>query len=351
MYQKQLISGLTAVTLMVHASLYSWSNGENVAPVQLDNNFPLAYNQQWAVEESYLLLKPYMGNMWYGSKEKFKAEGQKVLDKLKIENPEFEWSSGIRMAFSRYLPNHDDWDFNLTGTYVYSNTNDRTDANPDDNSFFNELLALDKLLLGNKGHFNWRLNYWTVDLCVGRLFKMTSQVVFHPYFGLRGSWQYQQSRLKAVSFSPFDNQEVKGNINNNFWGVGPRFGTHFTFYFEHHFSFLANFAASLLVGRQKLQENDDFKGVTGGLVNVQKTRSHDSFNVIRSNLEGMVGLGWERWVKGGTVRIAPSVAFEGSLWFAMNQIYGNAVGVNNVGQRRHGNLGLMGVTFNFQVDF
>ena len=341
MDRKQLISSLAVAGLLVQSSLCSWSKSGSPNDVVMETNFPLAQNQQWAIEESYLLWKPYMGNMWYGSKEKFEQTGNNTSDHLKVKNPEFEWSSGVRMGISRYLSNHDSWDVNLTGTYFYSTLEDHTDANPSSNLFFNELLTLDPLKLANEGEFNWRLNYWTLDLCVGRLFKMTPQVVFHPYLGLRGSWQYQKSHLKAEK----GNQVVKGVIDNDFWGVGPRFGTHFMYYFENNFSFLANLAGSLLVGGQKIRQSNT------NTIAPQRTRGHDSSNVIRSNLEGMIGLGWEKWVSNHTVRIAPSVAFEGSLWFSMNQIYGLSTTINNTGTRRNGNLGLMGVSFDLQIDF
>lgn len=352
MYQKQLVLGLTAAGLLMQGSLLSWSRAGSPDDMILQSDFPLAQNQQWSVEESYLLWKPYMENMWYGSKEKFENQGLNTSDKMRVKNPEFDWSSGVRLGLSRYLPHHDSWDVGLTATYFYSDTDDHTKTNSNDNRFFNALLLLNPLLSGNKGSFQWRLNYWTTDLCVGRLFKMTPEVVFHPYFGLRGSWHYQQAHLKASKATTVATSSVKGEVSNDFWGVGPRFGTGFTYTFQGSFSFLANFAASLLVGGQKLSENERLTTVTSGTTFLDKSKSHDSLNVIRTNIEGMIGMGWEKWLNNHTVRIAPSVAFEGSLWFAMNQIYGlfNTID-SNVGARRHGNLGLMGVSFDLQVDF
>jgi hypothetical protein len=189
-------------------------------------------------------------------------------------------------------------------------------------------------------------------LGLGRLFAMTPRITFHPSFGLRGSWQYQKSHLSSDLLTGNFDQKIKGSEWNDFWGVGPRFGTHFSYSFESHFSFLANFAAALLAGRQKLRINDTLTSTTtGSPSSITKNKSRDSLSIIRANIEGMVGLGWERWLRNQSVRIAPSVAFEGSLWFAMNQLYSSLSNINNRGTRRNGNLGLMGITFDLQVDF
>ncbi len=357
---------LGAIYLLSQVSLYSWSNignrnhdGMSMPP----ENFPFSQNQQWFTEESYLLWKPYMENMQYGNKDTFtQVDASHFSDKIKVKEPEFEWSSGVRVMIGRYLPNHDLWDIGFTTTFYYTDTDDKTNLNAAKNRGFNPSFFPNFNTPVDSGSFDWRLNYWTLDLLVGRLFNMTSNIVFHPYFGVRGSLQYQHARAKLSLLQEEPSQRTtttgKSSIDNDFWGLGPRAGTSFIYYFENHFSFLANISAALLVGAQKLKENSSRSVVVnaGGVISQQNPnfRSHDSLDVIRSNIEASVGLGWERWLRDNTVRIAPSVNFEGSLWFAMNQLYNfyasNHVS-SNVEQRRQGNLGLMGLSFNLQVDF
>ena len=352
---------ILATSLLSQLPLQAWSTGNNPpqeTPVDNDN-FPFAPTQEWYTEESYLLMKPYMENMIFGNTDTFTQETpSNFSNKIKVKQPEFEWSSGARVTVGRYLPNHDLWDIGLTGTFFYTDTDDSADANPAGGVGFNPSFISSP---ANEGSFNWRLNYWTVDLLVGRLFDMSETTVFHPYVGVRGSFQYQHASGKT-SITNTSGQvpvlsTVKTSIDNDFWGVGPRVGTAFIYYFEKHFSLLANISTSLLVGGQHLKSNNTNAAFTvvGNIPeqNSTKIKSNDSIGVIRSHVEASLGIGWESWLKNNTVRIAPSINFEGALWFDMNQLYNIYAdgGLINVEQRRHGNLGLMGVSFNLQVDF
>ncbi len=357
---------IAAISLLSHLSLGAWSRGNHSqeAAATLPQNFPFSQSQEWFTEESYLLLKPYMENMSYGNKGTLKNPEESVFtNNIKVQEPEFEWSSGVRVAIGRYLPNHDLWDIGCTTTFYYTDTQDKTKANVAADSGFNPSFIPSSPTPRDSGQFNWKLNYWTVDLMVGRLFDMTKEIVFHPYFGLRSSFQYQHAQSQFSQFQGFGvndskSTSAKSSIDNDFWGVGPRVGTAFIYYFENHFSLLANISTSLLVGGQHLKLNAKEKRVAVDGSDVQEvlrtTKSSDSLGVIRSNVEASIGLGWERWMRNNTVRIAPSVNFEGALWFAMNQIYNfyrlDSVSTN-IEQRRQGNLGLMGVSFNLQVDF
>ncbi len=348
-----------AMGVLSQLSLQAWSNGNNPPQEgpEMTENFPFAQTQEWYTEESYLLMKPYMENMIFGNTDSFEqTSGNNFTNKIKVKQPEFEWSSGVRVAIGRYLPKHDLWDIGLTTTFFYTDTNDSANANLSDGVGFNPFFISNPT---NGGSFNWRLNYWTVDLMVGRLFDMSKTTVFHPYFGVRGSFQYQQAHIKTSitnQFPPFSSI-TRATLDNDFWGVGPRVGTAFIYYFQSHFSLLANISTSLLVGAQnlKLKESNASSTVVHDIFQRANTqiKSDDSIGVIRSNVEASLGIGWEQWMKNNTIRIAPSINFEGALWFDMNQLYNlySDNGLVNVEQRRHGNLGLMGVSFNLQVDF
>lgn len=364
--KKNVLTTFAALSLLSHASLYSWSMGNRSQEIEskVPQNFPFSQQQEWFTEESYLLMKPYAGNMMYGNKNTFEqTEDFTYNNKIKVQEPEFEWSSGVRVAVGRYLPNHDLWDIGFTTTFYYSDTSDKTKANAANNVGFNPSFFASLTTLQDSGKFDWKLNYWTLDLMVGRLFDMTETTVFHPYFGLRGSLQYQHAHASAFLFKDSgdgiqSNLNTRSGVDNDFWGVGPRVGTAFIYYFENHFSFLANISASLLVGAQHLKQKvkENLTTIRDGDVSYrfQTLKTHDSLEVIRSNVEASVGLGWERWLKNNTVRVAPSLNFEGALWFAMNQLsnfYPSGSSNTNVQKRRHGNLGLMGVSFNLQVDF
>jgi hypothetical protein len=89
-----------------------------------------------------------------------------------------------------------------------------------------------------------------------------------------------------------------------------------------------------------------------------KTSSDGSSSL--PNIDGSVGLGWERWIRKNTVRVAASFMFEASQWFNANHLYHFEPGHTTVGTQnipvsqpdeQSGNLGLMGFSLNLQVDF
>ena len=114
-------------------------------------------------------------------------------------------------------------------------------------------------------------------------------------------------------------------------------------------------------------------GVTTNQVNKTSTSGKDAHYCVRANLEAAVGLGLEFWTRKHTVRIAPSVMFEGTSWYSANTLFNlsetNIPNASNVSpsnatpyspfatkppvlhEMHTDDLILMGFSFNLQMDF
>jgi hypothetical protein len=211
----------------------------------------------------------------------------------------------------------------------------------------------------HKGEGNWRLNFFTVDLALGRNTFVSSKIAAHPFLALRGVFvnEHDASKLsfeEGATPAVLGDAKFKSKGRNNFWGVGPRIGTDFTYYMQPTWTLLGSFSGSVLLGSYGVHEEMTlFRSI---VPRTNKFTAKDSGFAIRGNLEGSIGLGWEKWFKHRTVRLAPSFVFEAAQWYDMNQRMSlgdlnSAEPTNNQIGRRHGDLTLWGFNFNLQVDF
>jgi hypothetical protein len=364
-----------ALTVM-HASLYAWNSttSEVTAPV----SFPLNSDQQWYTKESYLFWKPFQADIDYGAKSNVTESfipPPNLMDiintDVKTKKPKFDWNSGVRIAVGRYLSNHDSWDISLIGTYFYGDGSDKSHVIPEGENAFSPLFfpqdLFEEFIAPTSNRVSWHLNYYTTDLVFGREFPMTPHLTVHPYFGIRAGFIYQDylNRGDGTFIDQPDGEiefvQYRNHLKNNFWGAGPRVGADFAFQIDSHWSILGNFAAAFLWGQTSVKEKlvaDEILTLIG--LSVTDTplsfRLRDKDQVVRTNLEGSFGFGWEQWVNDHKVRLNPSLVFEGSVWFSMNEIPQLMQEVFTTPPvfetvRRHGDLGLIGATLNFQVDF
>lgn len=343
-------------------------------------SYPLSQDQKWYTTESYLYWKPFQGDLDYGVKSEFTQEFPDATTfsdySIKPKKPIFQWSSGVRIAVGKYFPEHDGWDVSGIGTYYYSSSNQQVKANVEEDKFFNPLFFPDDLadLLDNGtltfNRMSWKLNYLTFDLLVGRNYTIASYLDIRPFFGVRGGFIYQDLRNRGfgvaeISTTQTDSLTYNNHLTNDFLGAGPRVGSDFTYRATKRFSVIGSFAASLLWGQSIVKERLHAKETTNLAPDeVESLMYHlkDKDQVVRTNLEGYVGFGWEGWINNHTVRIAPSIVFEGAIWLLMNQIpqlfnFGSVqlLAPNATpdvqANRRAGHLGLIGGTVNLHIDF
>ncbi len=348
--------------LLLSSEVFAWrgANAANTSAEEPAMNYPLNDNQQGYTRESYLIWKPYEDDIDFADRfvrEDLTDSSTVITDRFK--HPKFEWSSGVRVAIGKYLPNHDQWDLSLIGTYYYNDADRHAKANPRNREGLANLFMPSFTLGSNievSGHL--QMNYFTTDFLIGRYFTLTDNVQLHPYIGARAAFIYQDYHEKLETNSTLTSH-FKFKADHNHLGAGPRIGTDFSYGFGHGWAFLANLSAAFLYGRYTLSEK------LGGfifapLVQPLRYKVKDADTTLRSNIEGSIGLQWEKWVRGHTVRIAPSFQVEFSEWFAVKRWVdthstSSRITANNdlnlQSRRRYGDLGLFGFNINLHVDF
>ncbi len=366
------ITALVAASLasLSTQTLWSWGqpripSSDTAQPSINQDVFPLNNEQGWYTRESYLLWSPHEDDVDWGVK--FSTEVTPDVDiKTQIKKPDFGWYSGARIAVGRYLPHHDHWDISLISTYFYANTeNHASPSKSKGGSLISTWSPVPTIFNYSEGKGSWRLNFFTWDLAFGRNLFLSSKITVHPFFTLRSYLIYDNQAARysgSINESNLQQQSLtKFKGYNNSWGLGPRLGSDFTFYLNKFWTIVGSLSGSVLLGSYKVGEELRNKFVN----NLSNTTTKINYNVsdhgytVRSNLEGSIGMGWEKWVNRNRIRVAPSIVFEAAEWFDMNQWIAlksqatiNPTTLNYFStDRKHGDLTLLGFTFNLQVDF
>lgn len=367
------LSALIALSLSTTLGAWGQRSSFNQSDAQsaesIDIHFPLSPSQAWGMEESLLVWKTFEDDTDYAVRL-FQQRPTDSLrfSKVSVKHPEFEWGTGVRLKLTRYLPSNDPWDINLIGTYYYSEASEHAKVSSTfSKNDVNILLSpWDTTEFGNinKANVGTHMNFFTFDLNAGRYYSLTRKIDIHPFIGIRAVLNYQKYKVRYLGFALSDNEgplvhtHFKGD--HDFWGIGPRVGTDVALRMGRHWFLTGTFGASLFGGRYNVSER-----TSGNVLFVEATKQlrnklKDEDTVLRSNIDASVGLEWEKWVRGNTVRIAPSFVFEVSEWFSMKRwidthFFRNSFVLNTqpalYPHRRYSDLGLMGFNINLKVDF
>ncbi len=362
------------------ADLSGWGSAEYIppslpAPAETPlsvQTFPLNKDQEWFVKPSLLVWRPYQDGISSCATIVIPSINP-TFTKNKTQNVKFDWGTGVRLTVGKYLPHHEQWDVTFAPTFFYSDTEKTikgkgtptslqtvTNAKIVEEGWNPTLLGV-----GLETKLGWHINYFTWDLAVGRLYKLTRTMVVHPYLSLRSMLITEKYLNKNTSASinnlgTFQPEKTQFSARNSVWGIGPQIGSDFAFYFGHGWSFLGGLSGAVTLGQYNIEEKvDGF--ILSNFFNPTapaELKIHDAATAMRANLEGNFGLSWEKWVRKHTVRIAPSFIFEVTQWFMINNWAATRLpfltGSPDWGMlsaRRMGDLGFLGFTVNLQVDF
>lgn len=143
-------------------------------------------------------------------------------------------------------------------------------------------------------HGNWRINYNTLDLILGRRCNVAPCFFFKPFVGVRGAYIRQNLNSHLETFYTGTNGSnvvpTDQHDKERFWGVGPELGLEANWYLGCSWSLYASFDFVSYYGKVKTRiDHTDF--LTGNTVIRDGTIKH-AFNTIAT--DGSFGIRWDK---------------------------------------------------------
>lgn len=263
-----------------------------------------------------------------------------------VFHPNFRYYSGFKFGLGISFE-HDDWDLLGQVTWIQpkgtkrfvKRDRDITDLRRrwfiggDINSDYVPYLA----------DAEWKLQFQTVDLELGRNSFFSKYLSFRPHFGLKGSWQQQDYVVHYDSVNSLGSErEERLHITQDFYGVGIRSGFDGTWHFNKYWSFIGNIALSGLWSFTESSRSDRIGLDQNEAVHF---KTENALHSIRPVLEFTTGLRGEVWFFNSIYHLSIDLLWEQQRWFGMNQFY------RVLEETAHGSLLMQGFTLRLRYDF
>lgn len=326
----------------------------------------------WTVDASFLYWNAKVDGFEFADKVKVESTSSggtptSIHAKGKIAAPSFDnWDPGVQLGLGYIFPQREQWSLRLGWTHL--NTDSHHAVSSDDPTLTTELIVPTLLpfitgTAADHASAHWRMEFDTLDLELGRHFFIGKWLSCKPVIGLRAAWIDQHFRAKYDSLYvttsgifPFD-QSFR--CNQDFGGIGVRFGTDLQFYITKCWSVLGNLSGSLLWGSTEIKEHATgriFVSTTSSFP--ETTKFKQSIDRIRPNLEGSLGFQWQTFYHSDKYRVAISALYSFAYWFKQNQLANEALNFPpNLQQPAtntivsNGDLQLQGLNVRFNFDF
>lgn len=270
---------------------------------------------------------------------------------------DYDWAPGFRLALGHHFFGMDHWDLELTWTYFKNHCTD-------DINDVTSIIGLWAPMGYLAGSFNakqasadWRLNFNTLDLTLGRTSFAVKSIVINPFIGFRGAFVHQHFKAEYNNAN-FTNGTLPGSGvkfigSNNFNGWGLRPGLETSWMINKTWSVYANTSVSALFGHFGIKENAYLTSSPfERLLNESDSYYRNAFAY-----DIALGLQWEKFFCPNRVskkgHLVISAGYEMASWFAQNQMV-NLVYIDQgpgFGPYLSGDLGLQGVDVSVRYDF
>lgn len=254
----------------------------------------------------------------------FKIEGEYLYWATNFKLPlKLKWSSGARGTLG-YHSKCDNLDIQAIYTYYQNKIHGSIIGNTA--SFIQNILT---------GQEHLKLTSNVGDLELGKtFFSETTKVLFRPFIAIRGGWLDQDN---SANYTGIDQISLNGGVTTNVptatsivldqdvWCIGPRIGIDMSWLRFGGFSFMVDFSTSLLYGKahQKLAINNNTASANNQSTGIDYTTinlvGRDKFMVLCPQLQGFIGLQWERCLKNHR-SVKLFVGWEANYWWEVSNV-------------------------------
>ena len=172
----------------------------------------------FSVEADVLLWQAHENNLGFVIESK-PAASLLTGGESTVKRPNFEWNWGFRAGIDFDLP-HDNWDIDLTWTWMHGHANRVVHANADHSLVPTRGAPAE--IVGStvqRAKDSWSVKLNVLDLDIGRDFFVSKYLTFRPFVGLRSAWIRQKfdNHYRGLSNGLF---EYEVNDRCRYWGLG-----------------------------------------------------------------------------------------------------------------------------------
>jgi hypothetical protein len=239
----------------------------------------------------------------------------------KVLDAPFDWNTGVRIGVGHEF-NNGSFDVTLAYTHYQATASNQASGTVissfDGNYFANNTngASLDKPY--RSANIRYQFFYNTLDVNLGKNYKLDTILSFHPYFGIKTAMLYQNIYSNWMNPIPAtDFTSATENLKNNFSGIGPSVGVDSTWLVcsskGKTVDLIGNFAGALLYGRTT------FSDIYANNKPITITVHNDNIKGVSSMLGGLLGLQWNSQFAKSDLNI--HLGYEAQIWFNQMQFY------------------------------
>lgn len=228
---------------------------------------------------------------------------------IAYQSEDFSFDPGFRIGVGY----GNDWDTGVYYTKFSTDTSDSAEGNLKSGFLGGTIGLIGGLPFYDSGQFKMNIDFNMFDWYLGKRFQISPALMLHPVIGLEGGWINQSitADLQGLYIST-------EKIENNFWGIGPKFGVDGALAFfnksGYTASFIAEFSTAYLLGHWNLP--DTYYDNAPRTIDVSLDDREEGAVVVQGKMGVMLA----------HESFSISLSYEISDWFNQLQIFDDATG-------------------------
>ena len=261
------------------------------------------------VQGTFLYWQPLQENMSLG----VHYEVVNLVSQGHIITMDFDWDPAFKVALGFHF-NHDDW--TLFGEYTrFHSTNTKIEhLNTNWQMHGDRVWWPITYYAAETIYGKWQLEMDLIDLLLARSYYLGTNLLLMPYCGLRIALIDQKLYGYYTKTRPDDT--IYSSIKSDSWGVGPRAGINFNWFFISPFWAYFNIAASLPYTKYtvKYTADDDNDSIE------LSYKSKNTYHFLRPNIELGLGLGTGCYFADNQAHFDFTVGYEFHTFWGQNML-------------------------------
>ncbi|MFA6118723.1 MAG: Lpg1974 family pore-forming outer membrane protein [Parachlamydiales bacterium] len=307
-----------------------------------------AYNQSAAIDVcncwdfyvtgTFLWVQPIQEQMEFAATTN--ADGATSYHKM-----DFEWKPAFKVGLG-YNFQYDKWD----GFVEYTRINSEMHHNAKLGDNVSPVAGFWLLTQTNPNPVDeiknkWNLDFNTFDFNLGRAFWNGTKLSFRCNYGFKAGWIDQKINQEEIATAAATT--ISGDFKSDSWLIGPRVGICSSWNLGEGFRLFGNGAASVFYQKfHKISWNEPLISDTSASFG----SGSESYGVINSALEAMVGLGYGTYFDRNNWHFDLMLGYEAQLFFDQNAAR-HIEQLKNLNVTKPGNLMFHGLNITARLDF